>query len=85
MSQGNSRENPAASAPNWILRIAQAVWGSLSLKLVLAGVVFVVFGSLVGNNVWAGLFPLWGFGLIILGSSLYTAIWYSRRPSSNNS
>jgi hypothetical protein len=68
-----------------MVRIAMAVWGSLSLKLVLAGVGFVVFGALIGSNVWAGLFPLWGFGLIILGSSLYTAIWYSRRPSSDNS
>lgn len=81
MSQNNSTENSGVSLPGWLVTVAQAIWESLSLKLVFVGVGFVLAGYFAGGSIWAGLFPLWGAGMIILGSFLYTAIWYSRRPS----
>lgn len=81
MSQNNSTENSGVSVPDWLVTIAQTVWESFSIKLIFAGIGFVLAGYLVGSNVWAGLLPLWGFGMILLGTSLHTVIWYSRRPS----
>jgi len=70
--------------PGPVATVLGAVREYLTLKLVVVGIVFVVAGALSGNSIWAGLLPLWGGGMILLGSVLFVAVWRIRSPSTDN-
>lgn len=67
--------------PEPVSVILRAVWGRLTVKLILTGIVFVLAGYNAGSSIWAGILPLWGTGLIILGTVFHIVIWRIRRPS----
>lgn len=81
MAGANRRGGAASSLLEYAIEAGRAVREYLTVKLLLLGIGFVVMGFLAGNSIWAGLLPLWGVGLIIVGGSLYVVLWYIRRPS----
>jgi len=69
--------------PAPVSTVLRAFWEHLTLKLVVVGIVLVAAGALSGNSIWAGLLPLWGGGLILLGTVLFVVVWRIRSPSTD--
>ena len=59
--------------------LLRTVRESLSLKLAVLGVAFVLLGMYLRTGVYAALFPIWGGGLVLIGVVSYVAIWRTRR------
>ena len=59
-----------------LLKIAAAGAVIVALGVILDGVTFGGEGELTG--IWAAIFAVWGFGLILVGLSLYGFIWWRR-------
>lgn len=67
--------------PKPVSTVVRTVWKRLTVKLILAGIVLILGGYLAGASIWGGLLPLWGFGLVFLGTTFHLMIWRIRRPS----
>ena len=79
MASLNRRDDAGEGVSGWLLRAAETLVGSLSLQLVVLGILFIGVGVVFKAGVLAAIFPIWGAGAIIVGVSAYTLIWWSRR------
>ncbi|QLH76059.1 hypothetical protein HZS55_01505 [Halosimplex rubrum] len=74
---------PDAISSNHAVEVTTAVAGtirrSLSLKLAIAGLCFVLSGFLLQTGVYAALLPIWGIGLLSVGTVSYALIRRTRR------
>ncbi|WP_135365048.1 hypothetical protein [Halosimplex halophilum] len=74
---------PDANSSNRAVEATTAVVGavrrSLSLKLAIAGLCFVLSGFHLQTGVYAALLPIWGVGLLLVGTVGYALIWRTRR------
>jgi hypothetical protein len=59
--------------------VAGAVRRSLSLKLAIAGLCFVLSGYYLQTGVYAALLPIWGAGLLLVGTVSYALVRRTRR------
>jgi len=59
--------------------VVETVRNSVLLTLALAGVVMFLAGAILQYGVLAAMFAIWGAGLILVGATGYTLLWYSRQ------
>lgn len=59
--------------------VAGAVLRSLSLKLAITGLCFVLAGFQLRTGVYAALLPIWGTGLLSVGTVSYALVWRTRQ------
>lgn len=52
---------------------------SFSVKLILTGILFILTGYVIQTGMWAALLPIWGGGLVLVGTGAITLIWLLRR------
>lgn len=65
-----------------VRRIQEALanlWSRVSLRIVCYGVALVLAGYALQTGVWAGMLPIWGAALILVGLSAYSLTWYTYR------
>lgn len=60
------------------MRSLRIVANYFSLQLALAGAALVVAGFLLGTGVVAGMLPIWGAGLLLVGLTAFTITWTTR-------
>ncbi|WP_247004419.1 hypothetical protein [Halosolutus gelatinilyticus] len=63
------------------LAALEPIRSSFPLKLAAAGILFVVVGFVLNSGVWAGILPIWGFALVLVGLGSYSFITLSQRGS----
>ncbi|QLH80470.1 hypothetical protein [Halosimplex pelagicum] len=74
------RESTATTgAIEAITALSGAIRRSLSLKLALVGLGFVSLGYLLQTGVYAALLPIWGAGLLLVGTVSYALVWRTRQ------
>lgn len=79
MASLNRRDDADGEPRGWLMRAVETLVGSLSLQLVVLGVLFIGVGVVFKAGALAAIVPIWGAGAIIVGVSAYTLIWWSRR------
>jgi hypothetical protein len=47
--------------------------------LAAAGIVFIAIGFALSSGVWAGMLPIWGFALVVIGIGAYAFTSLSQR------
>lgn len=82
MSQALTRAEENSSGFRRYLLVGYYLMASnVSLSTIAAGVLMMLTGWLVVenvHNVFAGMFGIWGFSLVILGTVAYAALWANR-------
>lgn len=76
---GISQSDSTASSSRFVSAL-DTVRRSPANLILLIGVVLFVTGALVLRvGVWAAILGVWGLALVLLGTSIRTAIWWIRR------
>ncbi len=57
----------------------RTVLSSVTLTLAAAGILLIAIGFVMQTGVLAGLLPIWGAGLAVVGLTAYGLIWWSRK------
>lgn len=57
----------------------RTVLSSVTLTLAAAGILLIAIGFVMQTGVLAGLLPIWGTGLAVVGLTAYGLIWWSRK------
>lgn len=52
-------------------------WGRFPLRLAFYGLLAILAGYSMQTGVWAGLFPIWGAALVVIGLLGFLTTWYT--------
>ncbi|OVE85831.1 hypothetical protein [Natronolimnobius baerhuensis] len=61
--------------------VLETVANSLSIQILLGGVLFIAVGFIINTGVWAAVLAIWGAGLMMVGLASHLLIIFSRRGS----
>lgn len=62
-----------------IIDVLSTVLGAFSIKVALSGAVLILAGYVIQEGVVAGMLPIWGGALVLLGLGTYALTWYTNR------
>ncbi|MFC7141582.1 hypothetical protein ACFQMA_17300 [Halosimplex aquaticum] len=80
----DANENPgsdSSGSPQRSLGVLTPIRSSFSLQLAVAGIAFIAAGFVLGTGVWAGILPVWGFAMVLVGLGAYAFTHLSQRGS----
>ncbi|WP_436922962.1 hypothetical protein [Halosimplex amylolyticum] len=76
-----SPDSDSSRPPQRSLGVLAPIRSSFSLQLAVAGLVFIAIGFVLGSGVWAGMLPIWGAALVVVGLGAYAFTHLSQRGS----
>ncbi|WP_459194293.1 hypothetical protein [Halosimplex sp. J119] len=77
--EGNGSDPPRSTQRS--LAVLGPVRSSFALQLAVAGAAFIATGFALQTGVWAGILPIWGFALVVVGLGAYAYSVLSQRGS----
>ncbi|WP_415378840.1 hypothetical protein [Halosimplex sp. TS25] len=75
-------ESPSSDShdsPQRSLTALGSLRSAFSLQIAALGAVFIAIGFALNTGVWAGMLPIWGFALVLIGVGAYAFTHLSQR------